>query len=113
MTGVEIAMADPNKLYILTNGAFNQIEPSNVNERAFLESLIRADYEKYHSDEALEDLKRLARFLKEDKRLLRNWMVVARWRTATNTNANVSYIARMNEIIQLSYSSKYRMETCD
>lgn len=86
-------MEDPNNLYILTNGAFNQIEPSNVNERAFLESLIRADYEKYHPDETLEDLKRRARFSKEDKGLLRDWMVVARWRTAANTDANVSHIA--------------------
>ena len=74
-------MTDPNNLYILTNGVFDQIEPPDVNERAYLESLIRADYEKYHPDETLEDhLKQRARFSKEDKGLLRDWMVVLRWR---------------------------------
>jgi hypothetical protein len=48
-------MVDLNNLYILTNGVFNQIEPSDVNERAYLESLIRADYEKCHPDETLDE----------------------------------------------------------
>jgi hypothetical protein len=60
-----------------------------VNERAYLESLIRADYEKCHPDETLEDLKRRARFSKEDKGLLRDWMAVARRRLATNVDAMV------------------------
>jgi len=74
-------MVVPNNLYILTNGVFNQIGPLDVNERAYFESLIRADYEKCHPDETLEDLKHRARFSKEDKGLLRDWMVVARRRT--------------------------------
>ncbi len=93
-------MADPNNLYILTNGVFNQIEPSDVNERAYLESLIRADYEKCHPDETLEDLKRRARFSKEDKGLLRDWMAVARRRLATNVDAMVPADLRLNERIK-------------
>lgn len=80
-------MTDPNNLYILTNGVFDQIEPSDVTERAYLESLIRADYEKCHPDETLEDLKHRARFSKDDKGLLRDWMVVARRRAAANADA--------------------------
>ncbi len=80
-------MVVPNNLYILTIGVFNQIEPSDVNERAYLESLIRADYEKYHPDETLEDLKHRARISKEDKGLLRDWMVIARRRAVTNTDS--------------------------
>lgn len=80
-------MVVSNNLYILTNAVFDQIEPLDVNERAYLESLIRADYEKCHPDETLDDLKRRAQFSKEDKGLLRDWTVVARRRAATNDNA--------------------------
>lgn len=51
-------------------------------ERAYLESLIRADYERCHPDETIEDIKRRARFSKEDKGLLRDWMAVAAKRAA-------------------------------
>lgn len=80
-------MVVPNSLYISTNGVFNRIGPLDANERAYLESLIRADYEKCHPDETLEDLKHRARFSKEDKGLLRDWMMVARRRAATNADA--------------------------
>lgn len=51
-------------------------------EREYLESLIRADYERCHPGETLEDLKRRARFSKTDKGLLRDWMGVAATRAA-------------------------------
>src|SRR5215469_10010344 len=35
----------------------SQIRPSDESERAYLESLIRSDYERCHPDETLEDLK--------------------------------------------------------
>ena len=54
-----------------------QIEPLDDNARAYLESLIRSDYDSSHPDETLEDLKRRARFSKEDKGLLRDWMTLA------------------------------------
>lgn len=51
-------------------------------ERAALESLIRADYERCHPGETLEDIKHRARFSKGDKGLLGDWMVVAAARAA-------------------------------
>ena len=55
----------------------DRIGPLDKREREYLESLIRADYELFHPDETLEDLKRRARFSKEDKGLLRDWMALA------------------------------------
>lgn len=42
-----------------------------------LQSLIRSDYERCRPDDTFDDLKRRARFSKEDKFLLRDWMKVA------------------------------------
>ncbi len=53
------------------------IGPSDESEPAYLESLIRSDYEHSHPDETLEHLKRRAGFSKEDKGLLRDWMMLA------------------------------------
>jgi hypothetical protein len=53
-------------------------------ERSYLESLIREDYERCHPGETLEDLKRRASFSKEDRGLLRDWMAVAAARAATD-----------------------------
>jgi hypothetical protein len=55
----------------------DRIGPVDKSEREYLESFIRADYELCHPDETLEDLKRRARFSKEDKGLLRDWMALA------------------------------------
>ena len=51
-------------------------------ETAYLESLIRQDFERCHPGETLEDLKRRASFSKEDRGLLRDWMAVAASRAA-------------------------------
>lgn len=56
--------------------------PASESERAYLESLIRADYERCHPGEALEDMKLRSAFSKEDKGLLRDWMAVAAVRAA-------------------------------
>ena len=53
-------------------------------ERSYLESLIREDYERCHPGETLEDLKRRASFSKEDRGLLQDWMAVAATRVATD-----------------------------
>jgi hypothetical protein len=58
--------------------------PTNEQERIYLESLIREDFERCHPDDTLEDLKRRASFSKEDKGLLRDWMAVAARRAAAN-----------------------------
>ncbi|MCA6122064.1 hypothetical protein J6500_09160 [Bradyrhizobium sp. WSM 1704] len=51
-------------------------------ETAYLESLIRQDFERCHPGETLDDLKRRASFSKEDRGLLRDWMAVAASRAA-------------------------------
>ncbi len=62
---------------MLTDASANASTPSGASERVYLESLIRRDYEMCHPDESFDDLKRRARFSKEDKGLLRDWMAVA------------------------------------
>jgi hypothetical protein len=51
-------------------------------ERTYLESLIREDFERCHPGETLEDVKRRASFSKEDRGLLRDWMAIAARRAA-------------------------------
>ena len=60
------------------------VDIANEEERSYLESLIREDYERCHPGETLEDLKRRASFSKEDTGLLRDWMAVAAARAATD-----------------------------
>lgn len=64
----------------------SQIEPPDESECTYLEPLIRSDYERSHPDESLEDLKRRARFSKEDKGLLRDWMMLAARRAIASDN---------------------------
>ena len=59
-----------------------RIGPADESEWRRRASLIRADYEACHPDETFADLLYRARFSKEDKGLLRNWMVVAARRAA-------------------------------
>jgi hypothetical protein len=56
--------------------------PTSEEERTYLESLIREDFERCHPGETLEDLKRRASFSKEDRGLLRDWMAIAARRAA-------------------------------
>ncbi len=58
------------------------VPPRDEADRAYLESLIRADYERCHPGETLEDMKRRAPFSKEDKGLYRDWLAVAAARAA-------------------------------
>lgn len=51
-------------------------------EAAYLESLIREDFERCHPGETLEDLKRRAAFSKEDRGLRSDWMAIAASRAA-------------------------------
>ncbi|RFB76707.1 hypothetical protein [Methylovirgula sp. 4M-Z18] len=51
-------------------------------ESAFLETLIREDFERCHPGDTLEDLKRRASFSRDDQGLLRDWMAVAARRAA-------------------------------
>ena len=62
----------------------HHVDVASEEERSYLESLIREDYERCHPGETLEDLKRRASFSKEDRGLLRDWMAVAAARAATD-----------------------------
>lgn len=62
---------------IYSNGVFSGIGPADGREWAHLESFIRAEYERCHPDDTFEDLKRRARFSKEDQGLLQEWMALA------------------------------------
>ena len=66
----------------MLSNSHNSVRPASEPERAYLESLIRADYEHCHPGETFEDMKRRASFSKEDKGLLRDWMAVAAVRAA-------------------------------
>lgn len=61
----------------MLSDSFDCVHPVDLAERAYLESLVDADYEHSHPEETLDDLKRRASFSKEDKGLLRDWMAVA------------------------------------
>lgn len=65
------------RLCMSATGVRQAIGPGDPNERAYHESLIRADYDRFHSDDSFEDLKHRARFSKWDQGLLRDWMAVA------------------------------------
>lgn len=67
--------------------------PANDGEQEYLESLIRADYERCHPGETLADIKRRARFSKADKGLLRDWMAVARRRAATSGRTRAAAVS--------------------
>ncbi|MHC2599963.1 hypothetical protein [Bradyrhizobium liaoningense] len=77
----ETIMRTDSRQYLDSGGAW---------DRTYLESLIRADFERCHPGETLEDLKRRASFSKEDKGLLRDWMAVAVARAAAACTAKAS-----------------------
>ena len=68
----------------MLSNAYNRVHPANETERAYLESLIREDFDRCHPTETLDDVKRRASFSKEDKGLLRDWMALAAIRAATD-----------------------------
>ena len=66
------------------------LDSGSTEDRTYLESLIREDFERCHPDDTFEDLKRRASFSKEDKGLLRDWMAVAAARAAAAGAAKAS-----------------------
>ena len=66
----------------MLSDAHHYVRPASEAERAYLESLIREDFERSHPGETFDDVKRRASFSKEDKGLLRDWMAVAAVRAA-------------------------------
>ena len=63
--------------FISMNGVTTRVGPADEHEWADHESLIRADYDRCHPGESFEDLKRRARFSKEDQGLMQDWMTLA------------------------------------
>jgi len=61
---------------------YRNLQPAGEEERAYLESLIREEFERCHPGETLDDIKRRASFSKEDRGLLRDWMAIAVKRAA-------------------------------
>jgi hypothetical protein len=66
-----------------TSAHYDQL-PTSEEERIYLESLIREDFERCHAGETLDDLKRRASFSREDRGLLRDWMAIAARRAAAD-----------------------------
>ena len=69
--------------------SYHYERPANETERAYLEALIREDFERCHPGETLDDVRRRAAFSKEDKGLLRDWMAVAAARRAAANRAKM------------------------
>lgn len=65
----------------MLSNSHHYVRPNDETERTYLESLIRADFERCHPGDTPEDLKRRAAFSKEDKGLLRDWMALAAGRS--------------------------------
>lgn len=76
---------DEKQLYIAPNGLRQPIGPDDPETRARYEALIAADYAQCHPGDTFENLKQRARFSKEDKGLLRDWMEVAARRMAASS----------------------------
>ena len=69
------------------------VGPADEAERAHLESLVRADYDRSHPGETFDDMKRRRSFSKEDKGLYRDWMAIAAARAEGARVASPSPIA--------------------
>ncbi|WP_256754250.1 hypothetical protein [Mesorhizobium sp. Mes31] len=69
------------------------VRPADTVERAYLESLVRADYDGSHPGETFDDMKRRMSFSREDQGLYRDWMVLAAARAETARAASPSLIA--------------------
>ncbi len=53
------------------------VRPKDEAERAYLESLIRDDYDRCHPGDTFDDMKRRSRFSREDQGLYRDWLAIA------------------------------------
>jgi hypothetical protein len=83
MVLVRLAVGKLGSATMPTSAHYDQ-RPTSEEERIYLESLIREDFERCHPGETLEDLKRRASFSKEDRGLLRDWMAIAARRAAAD-----------------------------
>ena len=63
------------------------IRPANASDRAYLESLVRAEYDRTHPGETFDDMKRRMSFSREDQGLYRDWIALAVARAAQPAKA--------------------------
>lgn len=75
-------MAPSEHAHLSTDRSNSEIKPPDKPDSAYLESLVKADYESCHPGETFDDLKRRARFTVDDKGILGEWMALARQRAA-------------------------------
>ena len=69
------------------------IRPANASDRAYLESLVRAEYDRTHPGETFDDMKRRMSFSREDQGLYRDWIALAAARAETAQPAKAKPIA--------------------
>lgn len=69
------------------------VRPADAAERAWLESLVRADYDASHPDDSFDDMKRRLSFSREDAGLYRDWMELAAARAQAARAASPMAIA--------------------
>lgn len=62
---------------VFAKNVIGETAPRGESECADAISSIRQHYDRCHPDDTFEDLKRRARFSKEDKGVLRDWMALA------------------------------------
>ena len=66
----------------MLNNAHDAVLQESADRRAYLESLIRDDFERSHPGATLEGIKRRMSFSKEDKGLYQQWLAAAAARAA-------------------------------
>ena len=69
------------------------VRPADTAERAYLESLVRADYDGSHPGETFDDMKSRMSFSREDQGLYRDWIALAVARAETARAAGPSPVA--------------------
>jgi hypothetical protein len=66
----------------MLSSSHHYIQPRDDSERTYLESLVRADYERCRPGDTFGHMKQRAAFAKEDKGLYRDWLALAAARAA-------------------------------
>ncbi len=76
--------------FMSANGIKQALGPEDLKTRALHEDLVRDDYQRAHPNDSFDDLKRRARFSKEDQGLLSDWMDVAAARAGRRSRDDVA-----------------------
>ncbi|WP_245470604.1 hypothetical protein [Mesorhizobium sp. M2C.T.Ca.TU.002.02.1.1] len=72
-----IGLKTDRKETTMLSNSHDFIRPADASERAYLESLVRADYDRSHPGETFDDMKRRMSFSREDQGLYRDWIALA------------------------------------